>query len=137
MRRILVLLVLATFGIAACGGGGDKEEGNASKACGPMPAAVANSGLPSSFPSPSGVTITATRTAGPTVVASGFAAANLTTTYSSYRSALARAPYHVTKNEKDAHDAEVNFAGDGNSGQVKLGEACRDRTSVQVTVRPG
>ena len=33
-------------------------------------------------------------------------------------------------------DAEVNFSGAGNSGQVKLLQTCKSRTNVTITIRP-
>ena len=44
--------------------------------------------------------------------------------------------YSVTKEEQDEADAEVNFTGAGNSGQVKLLQTCEDRTTVVITIRP-
>jgi hypothetical protein len=46
------------------------------------------------------------------------------------------AGYTVTKNEQDVADAEVNFNGAGNSGQVKLLQECKSRTTVTITIRP-
>ena len=44
--------------------------------------------------------------------------------------------YSITKEEQDAADAEVNFSGNGRSGQVKLLQTCKTRTKVTITIRP-
>ena len=122
------------LGFAACGGGGDE---GANKACGPPPSAAPGGvAIPSAFPTPTGVTLVSSTKNGPSTVVEGYTTNSLADTYASYKSELAKPPFSVTKSEKDAHDAEVNFESSETTGQVKLQEACKDRTSVTITVRP-
>ena len=69
---------------------------------------------------------------GPSTVVDGYAEKDLGDVYSAYKQVLAKDPYAVTKSERDPHDAEVNYSTAEGSGQVRLGEACKDRTSVRV-----
>ena len=66
----------------------------------------------------------------------GFVESDLTDAYNAWKAALAKAPYSVTKSEKDPHDAEVNFSSAQNTGQARLGEECQGRRSVTITIRP-
>ena len=148
MRRYLVLALLALFvavTAAACGDDGEseseaereREESRAGVTCQQAPAALTGStGLPGAFPKPDDVTYTATRAAGPSTIVEGYAEAELADVYDGYRDALGDDPYSVTKSEKEEHDAEVNFAGAQTTGQVRLGEECKGRTSVRITARP-
>ena len=138
MRRIGVLFVIALTYVGALAACSDEDEGAAGKTCAAAPAAIeAPSGVPGDFPKPTGVVYTKAETAGPSTKVEGYAKAALADVYNSYVAALGTAPYGVTKKEKDAHDAEVTFAGSGTTGQVRLGEECKDRASVKLTVRPG
>ncbi|MDQ1439213.1 MAG: hypothetical protein QOK43_2842 [Acidimicrobiaceae bacterium] len=134
---VLCVLAVATL-FAGCSDKGKEGEGlRATEPCAEAPAAfTGNNGLPSTFPVPKNVVLSETRTAGPSTVVGGYAEADLKAVFDSFKSALGKAPYSVTKSEKDAHDAEVNFAGEGNTGQVRLGEECKGRTSVGITIRP-
>jgi hypothetical protein len=133
--RTAIAIVL--IGLAASTACSKKSESAGSRACASTPSSVATpTGLPSTFPKPSGVVYTSSTVAGPSTIVQAYADAALTDVFNSYASALGQAPYGVTKKEHDAHDAEVTFAGGGTTGQVKLGEACKGRTSVQITVRP-
>ena len=138
MRRLcaLVAFVLTISAGAACSSGDSEEKDAASAVCPAPAAAIATSGLPAGFPAPAGVHYTATSTAGPTTVVEGFSTAELGAVFTGYKTALGQQPYSVTKSEKDAHDAEVNFAGTDTTGQVALSEPCKGRTGVKVTVRP-
>jgi hypothetical protein len=93
--------------------------------------------LPQGFPTPSGVTYTGTRADGPSTVVQGFTGADISGAFDAYRGAFKGASgYQVTKDEHEEVDAEVNFAGPGTTGQVKLVQACKDRTSITITARP-
>jgi hypothetical protein len=130
---MLLLVMLGSVAFTACG----KDEGTGGKACASPPASIAApSGVPGDFPKPTGVVYSKAESAGPSTIVDGYADAELSSVYNSYASALGTAPYGVTKKEHDAHDAEVTFTGSGTTGQVRLGEACKGRTSVKVTVRP-
>jgi major membrane immunogen (membrane-anchored lipoprotein) len=138
MRRLVLVLALSLL-LVGCGKS-DKEKNEEAKANTPCPAAPAAltgaSGLPSQFPVPDGVVATETKAAGPSTVVTGYAEQDLGEVFDAFKKALAEDPYSVTKSERDAHDAEVNFAGESTTGQVRLGEACTGRTSVQITARP-
>ncbi len=137
-RRIaLVLVSAAALAVAGCGGGGSEEE-EAAKDCGPTPAAMSGSPtLPTGFPSPSEVVYTGQTKEGPTTKVEGFWKGDLDAAFDGYKSALDSASgYSVTKDEHEEDDAEVNFEGQGKTGQVKLEKCDEDRTDVTVTVRP-
>jgi hypothetical protein len=139
MRRTALILLAAVLLLGACGGDENEEaeEARSNQACSsPSSALTGATNLPAAFPTPSGVVLTETKAAGPSTVVTGYAEGDLDDVYESYKKALDKDPYSVTKSEHDAHDAEVNFTGGGTTGQVRLGEACKDRTSVQITARP-
>jgi hypothetical protein len=129
---VAALLVVA----AALSGCSKESDAKANRACGPAPASITPSGLPAGFPTPTGVTYTADKTTGPSHVISALGAGTVADLFNAYKTALGQAPYSVTKAEHDAHDAEVNFAGPGATGQVKLGEDCKNRSTETITIRP-
>lgn len=140
MRRRLPLLALVPiflFVLAACGDD-DKDKEGLQKACGPAaPAMTTAPTLPGGFPTAQGMVYTASKKDGPTTIATGYINQTLGPAHDAYTTAVKNAPgYSITKNEQDEADAEVNFDGAGNSGQVKLLQACKTRTTVTVTIRP-
>jgi hypothetical protein len=133
-RRLALLLIVACALLAGCGGG---EPASVTTACPPAPRALAKApALPPGFPSPPQVTYTEDLQAGPAEIVRGYWRGDIDETFDGYKQAFEESDYEVTKEEQEDVDAEVNFAGRGVSGQVKLLEACRDRTSVSITVRP-
>lgn len=134
IRRAAALVLLLVLAPAAgCSSGGDEQ---AARECGaPGPAMSGRPELPDGFPTPDGVTYTGSREAGPSTIVEGHTAASLEDTFEAYRAGFEEVGYDVTKEEQEANDAEVNFAGGGTDGQVRLGK-CEDRTSIQVTIRP-
>ncbi len=139
MRRCLLIMTLVVGALAAgCGGGEEKEKEEAGKACGTPPAELSgNPSLPEGFPTPSEVTYTASAKKGPSQVVKGYYDGDIDAAFEGYKDALGSASgYSVTKDEHEEVDAEVNFDGHGSSGQVKLVQECRDRTSVRITARP-
>lgn len=130
----LGLLVLAFAG--ACGGSAEGEEA-VSKACGPAPAAMSGEPrLPAGFPTPEGVTYTGEEQAGPSTIVGGYREGGIEDAFEAYKDAFEEVDYEVTQEEREEVDAEVNFAGGGADGQVKLLHECQDRTSVSITIRP-
>jgi len=128
----LVLLLAA-----GCGSEKKSEEGGAEKECGSAPAAMAgNPTLPAKFPTPDSVTYTGEKKTGPSSVVSGFRDGDLGDAFDAYKSAFDSAGYQVTHDEKEEDDAEVNFAGGNSTGQVKMIQSCKDRTSLAITIRP-
>ena len=98
--------------------------------------AVGGVTVPASFPVPTGVTMVNSTKNGPSTVVDGYTTLSLTNAYNSYKTELGKDPFSVTKSEKDAHDAEVNFESSETTGQVKLQESCKNRVSVAITSRP-
>jgi len=92
--------------------------------------------LPPKFPTPASVTYTGQSKAGPSSIVKGYREGELADAFDSYKSAFSSAGYSVTHDEKEADDAEVNFAGGKSTGQVKMIQSCKDRTSLAITIRP-
>jgi hypothetical protein len=132
----ILLLALVALALTACGGDKDKEALNKSCPTG-RPAMQSVPVLPGKFPSVQGMTYTGVGKDGPTTIANGYIALKIGPAHDAYVNAVkGAAGYAVTKEEQDVADAEVNFSGGGNSGQVKLLQTCRDRTQVTITIRP-
>lgn len=137
MSRIGVLSVFVVLFAAACGSEKKSAEGKAEKECGTAPAAMAGQPtLPAKFPTPDMVTYTGEKKTGPSTVVAGYREGELADAFDDYKSAFGSAGYDVTKDEKEADDAEVNFAGGSSTGQVKMIQSCKDRTSLSITIRP-
>jgi hypothetical protein len=134
--RLLLLLVLLTGMLAACGGGEDSDS-SAGQTCPAAPVAMPRQPqLPPGFPSPSEVTYTGERMIGPSQIVEGYWEGDIESAFEGYKGAFDGTDYSVTKEEREEVDAEVNFSGEGVAGQVKLLESCKDRTDVSITVRP-
>ena len=132
--RLALLAVVACALLAGCGG---EESAGETTACPAAPPELAQPPeLPSGFPSPPEVTYTQDLRAGPARIVRGYWQGDIDAAFEGYKDAFAESGYEVTKEEQEAVDAEVNFAGSGVSGQVKLLQTCADRTDVSVTVRP-
>jgi hypothetical protein len=132
---VLTFLVLVLA--AGCGSEKKAEEGGAEKECGSARAAmVGNPKLPLKFPTPDNVTYTGEKKTGPSSVVSGFREGELGDAFDAYKSAFDSAGYQLTHDEKEEDDAEVNFAGGNSTGQVKMIQSCKDRTSLAITIRP-
>jgi ABC-type phosphate transport system substrate-binding protein len=130
MKRVAIGLTMA---LAACGAGATPNA--AMSPCDSTPSPVASPSLPS-LPALDDVRFTTTTTAGPTTIVEGYSSADLQTVYDRMNAAFSQGGYSVTKNEKDAHDAEVNFSGNGTTGSVKLVDECLGRVSVSIKIRP-
>jgi hypothetical protein len=132
------VVVVAGVTLHACGGaspaGGSRRT---LRECGPAPTALSpGPELPPNFPTPEGVVYTGVEQAGPTTIVHGFVSSDLETTFEAYKRAFSDAGFHVTRDEIEDVDAEVNWAGGGADGQVKLLAECEGRLSVRITVRP-
>ena len=123
---------------AGCGGGGGKEESEGNKSACREPATNAATGFPAGFPRPGELTITSAHRDGPTRVIDGYWAAGLDEAYREYKDEIDRATYTVLFTEKEEHDAEISYKGDGRSGQIALRDDCSesDTTRVHITSRP-
>ena len=135
-RRLALLMIVACALLAGCGGG-DDESSSVTAACPAAPRELAGApALPTGFPSPQEVTYTRNLQAGPAQIVSGYWQGDIDEAFEGYKDAFAESGYEITKEEQEAVDAEVNFAGHDVSGQVKLLQTCSDRTDVSITVRP-
>jgi hypothetical protein len=137
----LLLVGVLTLSLTACSLEEifDKKAREAKKECktaDPTPMAGSPQLLPATFPTPSGVAYTAERKDGPTTIVDGFRDGDLGDLYDAYRDQLSQNGWNVTKDEHDAADAEVNFAGSSTTGQVKLLQECKERVKVTLTIRP-
>jgi hypothetical protein len=136
-RSAGVLTAFVLLLAAGCGSEKKAEEGGAEQECGSAPAAMAgNPTLPAKFPTPADVTYTGEKKTGPSTVISGYHDGELDEAFDSYESGFETASYQVTKDEKEEDDAEVNFSGGSSTGQVKMIQSCKDRTSLSITIRP-
>ena len=127
----VTLLLLAT----ACELEPDKRR--AKKACGEPPAALtAKPKLPAAFPTPAGVTYTAEKAAGPSMIVTGYLNGQVMSAYDAFTQSLATNGYSVTKSDHEGVEGDVNFEGGNSTGSVKLLQECSDRTRVTITVRP-
>jgi hypothetical protein len=115
---------------------GDEEE-EAKSAC-KEPATSKPTGLPSSFPEPAQLTVTAVHKEGPTTEVEGYLSADFPEAYTSYGAAVTKAGYTVLHKERDPHDAEINYQGASRQGQIALKENCTEEgvTRVRITSRP-
>ena len=95
--------------------------------------------LPARFPKPAEVTFTSAQQAGPSLIVQGYYEADLVSALNEYKDAVKSAGYTNLKTEHDAHDAEINFAGGGSTGQIALRETCKEAntTFLRITIRPG
>jgi hypothetical protein len=134
LRLSLPIIVICAL-LAGCGGNG--ESAGVTTACPAPPPELANPpALPQGYPSPSEVTYTEDLQAGPARIVRGYWLGDIDAAFEGYKDAFDQSGFEITKEEKESVDAEVNFAGSGVSGQVKLLQTCRDRTDVSITVRP-
>jgi hypothetical protein len=135
--KTLPLLALVALATAACGGGDDKEKEAAKRDCAAAAAALSGTPkLPAGFPTPSAVTYTSQKAAGPSQIVSGYYAGDIDAAFDGWKSSFDGTSFDVSKDEHEEVDAEVSFEGQSTSGQVKLLQTCKDRTTVAITVRP-
>jgi hypothetical protein len=132
--RLSLMIVVACALLAGCGGG---DPAAVTTPCPAAPRELADAPmLPQGYPSPSEVTYTHDLQAGPARIVRGYWRGDIDAAFEGYKDAFDGSGFEITKEEKESVDAEVNFAGSGVSGQVKLLQTCRDRTDVSITVRP-
>jgi len=138
---VLLLLLGSALALVAagCGGEGDKDkESEGAKAPCKAAALTTPTGLPAAFPAPGELTFTKAQKDGPTVLVDGYWTADLDKAYKDYKDQVEKAGYTITHDEKDEHDAEINYTGSGKAGQIALKDNCTesDTTRVHITNRP-
>lgn len=138
LKKMVVATIMLGLVLAACSDSKDEDkEGLRGLAgCVQTPAPIADPTFPTPFPEIDDVTWTATNQAGPTLVVTGYTGDALGDLFNEMKEKFGGDGYTVEKDERDPHDAEVNFASANNTGQVRLAEECQGRTSVTITVRP-
>src|SRR3954453_23697244 len=129
----LVAIVLLAAG---CGSGGDKESESNKSACRKAETSAAT-GLPAKFPRPGELRITGAHRDGPTRVVEGYWTSGLDEAYNEYKDQVGEAGYTVLFTEKEEHDAEISYKGEGRSGQIALRDDCSesDTSRVHITSR--
>lgn len=137
MRSLVVCVALA---LAACTarGGGEGQDGTPLPTCSPVATVSPPPDLPPGFPTPDGVAYSSAEEAGPSTILEGYwAGVSLEDAFDGYKRAFGSAGYQVTDEEIEATDAEVNFAGGGTTGQVRLNSrTCAGTLTIGITIRP-
>lgn len=144
MDRLAPLVaVLALAGLlAGCGGGSSGGAGGPTGSGSPL--AACTSGLPADgavdvpagFPKPAGAIYTSSKQAGPSTIIEGYYDGDISQAFDAYKAALSTGAFSVTKDEREARDAEVFFGGSASNGQVDMFLECTGRTKLRITVRP-
>jgi len=143
LLAIVAATVVVALALAACGGDKDKGDSDAEAEATASPLAtctgpaVAKTGLPANFPVPSGVTFTATASAGPSTLVDGFATGDVESVYNAWKQAFDTANYTLTSTDFEApNDAELNFlSADGKtSGQAAMRNQCGGNGTIAVHV---
>jgi hypothetical protein len=140
MRKVALVLVLLSAGLAAgCGGGGNKAESDLSKevqgAC-EGSALSETPKLPPSFPQIEAdkVTYTQQSTLGPTEVVEGYFNGDIQEAHDEYLKELKGSGYDILFNEVEApNDSEISWKGEGRTGQVALRNECGESDKTYVT----
>lgn len=144
MKRAALVCALAAlaFGVAGCGGGGDKN--SETEAANPQAKAACDGSalsgtpnLPASFPMVEETTLTKQSKQGPTDVVEGYWKGDLKEAHDEYVKEFNAAGYKVLFEELEDHDSEVSWQGEGRSGQVALRDDCGGgKIYVHITNRP-
>jgi ABC-type glycerol-3-phosphate transport system substrate-binding protein len=137
-KRLVALVLMSVLVFAACGG--DKKDEEASSGdrpqCSEASAAADVPDLPADFPLPGEVTLTGSTTAGPSTIIEGYFQADIEEAFPEYKDAFVNAGWDITKDEKEADDAEIFFAHGNTNGQVNMFGECQGRTKLRITIRP-
>ncbi|MFN2613571.1 MAG: hypothetical protein ABR552_01970 [Actinomycetota bacterium] len=136
-KKIAIIAALLVVTGAACkDSDADRERDPNAVACVSTPSPIAGPKFPTPFPEIDDVTWTSNQTAGPTQVIQGYTGDALGDLFGEMKEKFDGNGFSVAKSERDPHDAEVNFEGAKNNGQVRLAEECQGRTAVTISIRP-
>jgi hypothetical protein len=135
---------LLVFALNGCGGGesasqkaADAQRGAAFAPICELSALSGDTGLASGFPKPDSVTFVKSEQAGPSRVVEGYGEGSIEDVYDTWHKQFESSDYKITFDEREDHDAEISFDGNGQSGQVKLADECGEgKIYVRVTSRP-
>jgi hypothetical protein len=138
VRRIVPCITVGALVLVGAGCGGGNKESEGSKSACRAEATTQATGLPAGFPQPGELTVTGAHQDGPTRVVDGYWASGLDEAYREYKDQVGEAGYDVLFTEKEDHDAEISYKGDGRTGQIALRDDCSesDTTRVHITSRP-
>jgi hypothetical protein len=134
----MTLLALLVVVLAACGENEGKDKAALKEPCLKAPPTMKHAPtLPGSFPTAQGMRYTAVTKDGPATIATGYVNGAIGAAHKAFHDAVSGAAgYKITHEEQDVADSEVNFSGNGRSGQVKMNQTCKSRTQVRITLRP-
>ncbi len=142
MRSLMLAGALGALalGLVACGGDTKAEtdlDRATRAACSGSPLSKAAK-LPSNWPELAQVTFTQQATQGPTEIVEGYFEGEIEAAHEEYKRELEEAGFTILFEEREDHDAEVSWEGQGRSGQVALREECGrgDKIYVHITNRP-
>lgn len=133
-------LAALALGLVGCGGGKKAQSTlgrEARAACTGSPL-TKTANLPSDWPDLGQVTFTQQVTQGPTEVVEGYFEGDIQAAHDEFKRELDSAGFTILFDEREDHDAEVSWKGQGRSGQVALREECgsSDKIYVHITNRP-
>jgi hypothetical protein len=133
-KRVFVTLLFALALSVACSGGGSKQANTAGPGCPTAPrAADIAASLPALFPTPRGVMYSGNQSNGATKQVQAYSGSDLTTTFNLYRRVLGVDPFHITGQQLGDHNAEIDFAGSGATGTVRMAATCRTAGTVAIS----
>lgn len=105
----------------------EPDKRRAKKACGDAPAAMtATPSLPPKFPTPTGVTYTEEKQAGPSTIVTGYRDGQVMDAYDAFTQSLSTKGYAVTKSDHEGVEGDVNYEGGKTTGSVKLLQECKE-----------
>ena len=114
-----------------------EDEGSGLAACTEeLPADTEVEGVPDEFPKPDGAIYIGGSEAGPSFVLEGVFDGGLSESFEAWEAEFEDSGYDITKDEQEAKDAEVFFAGEETTGQVNMFANCADQTKLRITIRP-
>jgi hypothetical protein len=137
VKRLLALLIVGLLVFVACGGDDEATESAQRGPCAEeAPEGEDVEGLPENFPVTDAVVFIGSDEAGPSTIIEGVYLADLEEAFPDYEDAFEESDYDITKDEQEANDAEIFFAGEGTTGQVNMYADCDGQTKIRITIRP-